>query len=58
LIEKGKLAHIFVGLYRDAQSEENRRTVARANAMKLARGSRRELRIDFYDSESAQVWGR
>lgn len=58
LIEKGKLAHIFIGLYGDAQSAENRRIITRANAMKLARGSRRELRIDFYDSESAQVWGR
>ena len=58
LIENGKLAHIFVGLYGDPESSTNRQIVERAKAMGLARGRRRELRVDFYNSESAQVWGR
>lgn len=58
LIEKGKLAHIFVGLYGDAESPINRQIVERAKAMSLSRRRGRELRVDFYDSESAHVWGR
>lgn len=58
LIEKGKLAHLFVGLYGDAASSINRQIVERAKAMRLARGKKRELRVDFYDSESAHVWGQ
>ena len=57
LIEKGKLSHIFVGLYGDPASAENRKIAQRANAMKLARTAKRELIVDFYDSESAHVWG-
>lgn len=57
LIEKGTLAHIFVGLYGDPESSVNRQIVERAKAMSLARGRRQELKADFYNSESAQVWG-
>jgi hypothetical protein len=57
LIEKGKLAHLFVGLYGDPASSMNRQIVARAEAMRLARSRKRELRVDFYNSKSAQVWG-
>lgn len=58
LIEKGKLAHLFVGLHGDPESAANRQIIARAKAMPLAGRRRRELRVDFYDSESAHVWGR
>jgi len=57
LIEKGKLAHIFVGLYGDPESNMNRQIIERAKAMPLVRRGKRELRVDFYDSESARVWG-
>lgn len=56
LIEKGKLSHIFVGLYGNPESDINRQIIARAKAMPLAGRRRRELRVDFYDSESAHVW--
>jgi Domain of unknown function (DUF4917) len=55
-IEKGKLAHIFVGLYGDPDSIINRGIVKRAKAMSLARRGKRELKVDFYDSVSANVW--
>lgn len=58
LIERGKVSHLFVGLYGDPASITNRQIVERAEAMRLARGKRRELRVDVYDSESARVWGR
>src|SRR5205085_1708552 len=57
LIERGKLAHIFVGLYGDPTSTSNRVIIERAKAMTLARRRKRELRVDFYDSRSAHVWG-
>ena len=58
LIDRGKVAHLFVGLYGDPSSSVNRNIVERAEAMRLARGKRRELQVDLYDSESARVWGR
>ena len=57
LIENGKLSHVFVGLYGDPASTANRRIVERTKAMSLARRRKRELKVDFYDSESAHVWG-
>lgn len=56
-IEKGKLAHIYVGLYGDPESVINRRIIKRAKAMSVARRGKRELKMDFYDSASATVWG-
>jgi hypothetical protein len=58
VIERGKLTHIFVGLYGDPESSSNRAIIARAEAMKLARSGGQQLQVDFYDSASAQVWGR
>ena len=56
-IEQGKLAHIFVGLYGDPESAANRQIVKRAKAMSMARRGKRDLKVDFYDSASATVWG-
>jgi hypothetical protein len=58
LIENGRLSHVFVGLFGDPQSVANRKIIERANAMKLSGRRRRELKVDFYDSGSAQAWGR
>lgn len=57
LIGHGKLSHIFVGLYGDPASDMNKAIIQRANAISLARRSKKVLRVDFYDSESAKVWG-
>jgi hypothetical protein len=48
---------ILVGLYGDPASAKNRKIAQRANAMKMPRRAKRELIVDFYDSESAHVWG-
>lgn len=58
LIERGKVSHLFVGLYGDPESSMNRQIVERAKAMRLVGRRRRELQVDFYDSESAHVWGQ
>jgi hypothetical protein len=57
LIEHGKLSHIFVSLYGDPTSNDNKEIIQRAKGMSLRRGAKRPLRVDFYDSESAKVWG-
>lgn len=57
LIEHGKLSHIYVGLYGEPSSNANQAIISRANAMSLARGPKKPLHVDFYDSESAKVWG-
>ena len=56
LIERGKITHLFVGLYGKPDTPENRRITARANAMVMTRGTHRPLRVDFYDSTTARVW--
>jgi hypothetical protein len=55
-IEKGKLQHIFVGVYGSPKSNENKRIIARANAMVNARPPSKPLRVSFYDAVSANVW--
>lgn len=56
LIERGKLAHIFVGLHGCPDLLGNKQVIRRAQQMSDNRGPRRPLRIDFYDSATANVW--
>lgn len=58
LIERGKISHLFVGLFGDPNSKSNKAIISRANAMQTARSSRSPLKVDFYDSATAKVWGR
>ena len=57
LIERGKLSHLFVGLFGDPASDVNKTIVRRARAMEIARGTKKPLKVDFYDSVTAKVWG-
>ena len=56
LIERGKVSHLFVGLFGDPKSPENKRIISRAQAMTTARRRNTPLRVDFYDSATAHVW--
>ena len=56
-IERGKIGHLYVGLYGDPKSPGNKRIIQRAERMKSARTQKRPLEISFYNSESAHVWG-
>jgi hypothetical protein len=61
LIERGKIARLYVGVHGDPTSEGNRRIIRRAERMKDARnqGGRKrksDLVVQFYDSASAKVW--
>ncbi|MGN6186548.1 MAG: DUF4917 family protein [Thermoanaerobaculia bacterium] len=57
LIERGKMSRLFVSIYGDPASPDNKRIIARAEALASARPPRRPLEVAFYDSASARVWG-
>lgn len=55
-IEKGKLSHLYVGIYGDPNSDSNKAIINRA--IKMATAKRKaKLRVDFFDAASAKVWG-
>lgn len=56
-IEKGKLKHIYVGLFGDENSVLNKAIKSRASLLSFNRPKSRPLYISFYDSSSANVWG-
>ncbi len=56
-IEKGKVHRLFVSLYGDASSEDNRRIIQRALEMRGRRRGRTALEVYFYDAVSVRVWG-
>jgi hypothetical protein len=58
-IEEGKLERVYVSIYGDPSSAQNRGIIGRAQQMAAARvGPRaKSLAIRFYDAASAHVWG-
>jgi hypothetical protein len=65
-IEKGKLSHLYVGIYGDPDTPSNKKIIARAESMASARagktsGPRKrnsDLSVSFFDAGSAKVWGK
>lgn len=60
LIDRGKTSHLYVGLYGDPDSTENRRIVERAGQVTERRQEFRPrvpVQVEFYDAASASVWG-
>ena len=56
VIEKGKVKHLYVGLFGDENSESNNAIKRRASRMIQNRAKSKPLKVSFYDSESAHVW--
>jgi hypothetical protein len=56
VIEKGKVKHLYVGLFGDENSESNKAIKSRALRMIHNRAQSKPLKVSFYDSESAHVW--
>jgi Domain of unknown function (DUF4917) len=56
-IENGKLAHLYIGLHGDPASESNVAITRRAEAMTRAY-RRKPLAVAYFDTASANVWGR
>lgn len=57
-IEKGKLSKLYIGLYGDPNSDANKRIISRANQMTNRRRGKITLSVSYFDSTTANVWGR
>ncbi|MDD4616444.1 MAG: DUF4917 family protein [Alphaproteobacteria bacterium] len=56
-IGKGRVRNLFISLYGSPQSSSNQQIIAKAQSLALMRNDRYPLDIQFYDAQSAQVWG-
>jgi hypothetical protein len=60
MIERGRVPYVYVSLYGDPDSATNKMIIARAEMMKqnrLAKNPGSPLAVEFFDAESAHVWG-
>ena len=57
-IQRGKLSHLYVGLYGDPNSESNKFITRRANQLSNGRRARNPLSISYFDAATAEVWGK
>lgn len=55
-IERGKMSHLYVGIYGDPDTPDNKVIIARAKKMNVQR-RRTALNVQFFDASSAKVWG-
>ena len=56
-IARGKIEHIYVGLYGDPESPENKLIIGSANQLSSSRSHEFRLEVAFFDASSAHVWG-
>lgn len=56
-IERGKVGRLYVSLFGDPETADNRQVQLRASAIANARNERYPLRVSFFDAASAQIWG-
>ena len=57
-IRKGKVSHLYVGLYGDPNSDSNKFIVRRANQLSNGRRGKLPLAVTYYDAATAMVWGK
>jgi hypothetical protein len=55
-IVKSSINQLFVGIYGDPDSPDNKRIVKRAQQMATDKKKGLKLEVDFYDSSSVTVW--
>lgn len=56
-IQRGKVSHLYVGLYGDPNSDSNKFIMRRANELSNGRRARNPLGVSYFDAASAKVWG-
>lgn len=56
-IEHGRLSHLYIGIYGDPNSPDNKAIIARAERMDAPR-RRTKLNVHYFDASSAKVWGK
>jgi hypothetical protein len=54
---RGRFKKLYVGLFGDPDSNENKKIIERANALSAMRSERFPLKVAFYNSSTANVWG-
>jgi hypothetical protein len=57
-IEKGKIEHVYIGLYGDPNSPGNKAIIRRAEKMTTARRGKIPLTVSYFDAATAHVWGK
>jgi hypothetical protein len=57
VIERGRLQHLFVGIFGDPDSVSNAEIIKRAEKMSTA-SRRGALKVSYFNSATARVWGR
>jgi len=60
LIEHGKIKTVYISIFGNQRSNDNKKIIARAERLKTARensGRRNNLTVYFFDAASAEVWG-
>jgi hypothetical protein len=55
-IVKSCIDRLYVGIYGDPDSDDNKRIMKRAQQMSTDRKKRLKLDIEFYDSGTASIW--
>lgn len=55
-IQRGKISHLYVGLFGDPNSTPNKFIVRRANQLANGRRPKNPLKVSFYDASTANVW--
>lgn len=57
LIPKGKISKLFVSIYGDPDSEDNKKIIQKAKALQENRNiEKNPLQIYFYDATSVKIW--
>lgn len=56
-IRKGKINHLYVGVYGDPNSEQNKFIIRRASQLSDGRRGKIRLDVTYFDAASAKVWG-
>ena len=56
-IIEGKIPQVYVSLYGDPESKENKRIRSSAKQLEARRGDKNPLKVEFFDADSANIWG-
>lgn len=57
-IPRGKVSHVYIGIYGDPNSDGNKFIMRRAQQLANRRRGRAALNITYFDAATAKVWGR
>ncbi len=57
LMEKGKFKQLFISIYGNHKNKNNQRLINRAEKIRNSRNSKHPLELNFFNAETANVWG-